>query len=284
MGKILLVDDDLQLLATYSDALQEDKHIITKVSNVLDTLHALKSEKFDLIITDLKMEKLTGSKLIDLLQLDQDHLPCPVIISSGFIDSHTIYSFAKNELIHFLPKPASKVDLLAKAKEVLLNPISKNKIDVRFINPVLNSAVEVLTKMTAFKISSSKPYIKKASERSGDISGVVGVVSSGFKGTISISFSEKGFLAVVSKILKEETTEIDDENKDAVAELMNIIFATARKILNQDGMNIQPAIPMIIRGKDHSISHHSQNHTIVIPFTCTELGDFRIEVSTIGSS
>ena len=86
MGKILLVDDDLQLLATYSDTLQENKHIITKVSNVLDTLHALKSEKFDLIITDLKMEKLTGNKLIDLLQLDQDHLPCPVIISSGFTE------------------------------------------------------------------------------------------------------------------------------------------------------------------------------------------------------
>jgi len=52
--------------------------------------------------------------------------------------------------------------------------------------------------------------------------------------------------------------------------------------LNEGGLNIQPAIPSIIRGKDHSIEHQSKNQTIIIPYTSEEIGDFRVEVSSVG--
>ena len=81
-------------------------------------------------------------------------------------------------------------------------------------------------------------------------------------------------------MLQEEIQTINDENKDAVAELLNIIFGKAKKILNASGLNIQQAIPSIIRGPGHSIQHQAQNQTIVIPFTCPEIGNFRAEVSS----
>ncbi|OFZ30242.1 MAG: hypothetical protein A2622_09560 [Bdellovibrionales bacterium RIFCSPHIGHO2_01_FULL_40_29] len=155
-------------------------------------------------------------------------------------------------------------------------------MDVRFINPILNATIDVISKMTEFTVTAGKPYVKKKGECSGDISGVVGVVSSGFKGTVSLSFPEAGFLAIVSKMLGEEYKTINEENKDAVAELLNIIFGAAKKVLNEGGMNIKPAIPIIVQGNGHSLSHHSQHQTIVIPFVCPELGDFRSEVSSMG--
>src|SRR3989338_8260723 len=284
MGKILIVDNEEQVLTSYSDALKMDAHSIVTSLDVMDALKKLKLDKVDVIITDLNMEKITGSKFIELLQAERGVLPCPVIISSGFIDNQVIDSFAGNTRIHFLPKPTSLTELREKVKDVILHPLAISKIDVRFINPILNATIDVISKMTEFTVTAGKPYVKKKGECSGDISGVVGVVSSGFKGTVSLSFPEAGFLAIVSKMLGEEYKTINEENKDAVAELLNIIFGAAKKVLNEGGMNIKPAIPIIVQGNGHSLSHHSQHQTIVIPFVCPELGDFRSEVSSMGSS
>lgn len=251
MGKILIVDDEEQILTTYEDALKLDTHSVIKSFDVKDALKKLKSDPVDLIITDLKMEQISGTQFIEILQSEKGVLPCPIIISSGYIDNQVINSFAGNKLIHFLPKPSSASELREKIKNVLLNPNSMTKIDVRFINPILESCIDVISKMTSLTITAQKPYVKQNGELSGDISGVVGVVSSGFKGTISLSFFELGFLKIVTKMLDEEHKSITADNKDAIAELLNIIFGAAKKILNENGMNIKPAIPTIIHGAGH---------------------------------
>jgi chemotaxis protein CheX len=280
MAKILVIEDDRELLATYVSVLVGEGHKIVQSSNGQEGLAKFQNENFDLIITDLNMPKLSGQRFIENLQRSGTPTNCPIIISSGHIDDTIIKSFSNDSKVHFLPKPTSLKELKNKVKEILGKDFQKPKVDVRFINPILSSTIEVIEAMTQLKIEAGKPYIKILGERSGDISGIVGVVSSGFKGSISLSFSEIGFLAIVSKMFQEEIKTIDDENKDAVAELLNIIFGKAKKILNENGMNIQPAIPTIVRGKDHTIEHQSQNQTIVIPFQCKDLGDFRVEVSS----
>ncbi len=281
MAKILIIEDDLALLDTYESILKSQSHDVVKCNDGMDALRRLEKEKYDLIITDLKLPKLSGQKLIEILQQKTSTLPFHVVISSGFIDKEIIDSFAHNKRIHFLPKPVSIFEMTKKIKQLLNTVDLKSKLDVRFLNPVLSGATETISLMTGLKVVAKKPYIKKQNETSGDISGVVGVVGSGFKGTISLSFAESSFLVIVSKMLNEECKAIDDENKDAVAELLNIIFGTAKRILNEEGLNIQSAIPTIIRGKNHSVTHRIENKTIVIPFSCNETEDFRIEISTM---
>jgi len=48
----------------------------------------------------------------------------------------------------------------------------------------------------------------------------------------SISFPEKSFIKIMSNMLMEEVTEIDDENKDGAAELANIIMGQTKNIFN----------------------------------------------------
>ncbi len=279
MARILIVEDDKALSDAYEETLTHAGHNPIVCSDGLDALRKLEDERFDLIITDLQMNKLSGQKLIEILIERKRTLPCPILISSGFISDAIIHSFGQNEFIHFLPKPASLQQLKNKVQELLNKTGPKSKFDVRFINPILNATIETISTMTGLEVSHEKPYIKKTDELSGDISGVVGVVGSGFKGTVSLSFSESVFLIIVSKMLGEDIKSIDEENKDAVAELLNIIFGKAKKILNEGDLNIQPAIPTIVRGKDHSIAHRFQNKTIVLIFKCVNAGDFRIEIS-----
>ena len=281
MANILLVDDDKEVLNRHSEVLVLEKHNVTPAAGGMEALRLMKLDNYDLLLTKLDLNRMTGDKLLEIILDSQGALPFPVIFTTSQVNNDIIKKFAANSLVHFLPKPISDQQLKDKVKEVLANPIAKTKLDVRFINPVLNATIEVIAEMTSLKISAAKPYLKRPGESSGDISGVVGVISSGFRGTISLSLSEKAFLALISKMLGEKYTAIDDENKDAIAELLNIIFGAAKKILNEEGMNIQPAIPTIVRGKNHSLSHHAQSQTIVIPFTNAEMGDFRAEVCSM---
>jgi len=207
MAKILLVEDDPELLKSYEDTLKADGHSIVKAVDGVDGFSKVQNQKFDLIMTDLQMPKMTGQKFVELLQKGDNAIACPIIISSGCIDNDVINSFSGNTRIHFLPKPTSAKEIKAKVKELLTAGAQRSKIDVRFINPVLSSTIEVITSMTKFSITAGKPHVKAPGERSGDISGVVGVVGSGFKGTISLSFSDAGFLAVISKMFEEEIKE-----------------------------------------------------------------------------
>jgi chemotaxis protein CheX len=75
----------------------------------------------------------------------------------------------------------------------------------------------------------------------------------------------------------EEMAEINSEIADAVGELTNMISGQARRELEEKGRVFEAAIPSVITGKDHSITHVTQGPKIAIPFT-TEGGSFVIEV------
>ena len=70
---------------------------------------------------------------------------------------------------------------------------------------------------------------------------------------------------------------MNEEIKDAVGELCNIISGQARQKLDELGLNLKAGIPSLIMGKGHSIKHISDHKIIGIPFTCAD-SNFTIEV------
>lgn len=283
MAKILVIDDNQGIIDEYERILTNASHKVVKALDGQAGLQKVEKERFDLIITDIQMPKVSGTQLIDFLQSESGIVPVPIIIASGFIDVSVRTQYANRGKIDFLSKPISPKALTEKVNELLtMEKTTRSKIDVRFINPIVVATLEVMKQMTGFEVTVGKPFVKTPGEPSGDISGVVGVVSTGFKGSISLSFPEKGFLAVVSKMLDTPFTKIDEENKDAVTELLNIIFGKAKRALNETGMDIQSAIPSIIRSSGHSLDSQSRFGTIVIPFDSPQIGQFRSEVSSSG--
>lgn len=110
----------------------------------------------------------------------------------------------------------------------------------------------------------------------GDVSGVVGL-SGEVSGTISVTFSRMCILKIVSKMFGEEIVEINDEVKDAVGEILNIVSGNGRQKLQGLGKTLKGGIPTIITGKNHTISHITSKPIIAVPFN-TENGDFTFEV------
>jgi chemotaxis protein CheX len=149
-------------------------------------------------------------------------------------------------------------------------------MDVTLINPFINATVNVLETMAFVTVTAGKPYLKKDSLARGDVTGVIGLTGVA-NGTISVTFHEPCILRIVSNMFGEEMTVLNHEIADAVGELTNMISGQARKELEETGRIFKAAIPSVVTGKSHSISHYAKGPTIAIPFE-TEGGNFTIEV------
>lgn len=152
-------------------------------------------------------------------------------------------------------------------------------MDLNFIRPFIQSAIDVLRIQCSFSTTASKPFLKdEGPPYQTDIAAVIGLVSKSFNGSIAICFPEKIFLTLMSNMLSEECTEISRELEDGAAELLNIIFGRAKTILNEKNYAIEKAIPTIIRGKSLAVRHLTEAVTVVIPFEAN-MGTFYVEVA-----
>ncbi|MCX8118311.1 MAG: chemotaxis protein CheX [Desulfobacterota bacterium] len=144
------------------------------------------------------------------------------------------------------------------------------------INPFLEATISVLKTMAGIQPTPGKPYIKKGTTATGDISGIVGITGE-TQGSICITFSRECILLILSQMLGENVYEINDQVKDAVGELTNMISGDSRRRLEELGHHFQGAIPSVISGPGHEIRHVTKGPILSIPFK-THGGPFTVEV------
>ncbi|PID77940.1 MAG: chemotaxis protein CheX [Deltaproteobacteria bacterium] len=149
-------------------------------------------------------------------------------------------------------------------------------MEASLINPFINATRNVLEIMAFIKSEAGKPYLKQGDSAKGDVTGVIGLTGVA-NGTISVTFEESTILQIVSNMFGEEISSLNNDVVDAVGEITNMISGQARRELEGLGKVFEAAIPSVITGKNHTISHYANDAVISIPFK-TEKGLFTIEV------
>jgi chemotaxis protein CheX len=144
------------------------------------------------------------------------------------------------------------------------------------IGPFVKATTQVLETMAFLSPTPGEAYTKKRGTPTGDVTGVVGIMGSGYTGSVAVSFSESCIMAVVSNLLGEQITELRPDVLDAVGELTNMISGAARAEFSNSGLELEAGIPAVICGHAHVIAHASEAQVTVIPFT-TEHGAFTVE-------
>jgi len=149
-------------------------------------------------------------------------------------------------------------------------------MNVEYINPFLNGTLEVLKTMASFQPVPEKPYVKKDDLAHGDVSGIIGITGDAI-GSLAISFSESCICNIVGRMLGETFTTINHDVLDAVGELTNMISGVSRTQLEKKGMTVFAAIPSVVFGSNHTITHILKSPSIVIPFSSPN-GPFFVDV------
>ena len=85
--KVMVIDDDKNIVKFLSVALRENGYDVSSASDGEEGFEKIKSEKPDLIILDVMMPKRTGFVLFKQLRKNEEYKDIPVIMFTGVADS-----------------------------------------------------------------------------------------------------------------------------------------------------------------------------------------------------
>ncbi|OQY13049.1 MAG: chemotaxis protein CheX [Desulfobacteraceae bacterium 4572_19] len=146
----------------------------------------------------------------------------------------------------------------------------------QFVNPFIEAALYILETTASVKVKPLPPYRKSGKVVKGAISGLI-EMGGDVTGSIVICFTEKCILGIVSGMFGEEMTDMNDEIKDAVGEVVNMISGQVSTKMAEKGKTCDIKLKDVIMGKDHSVEHLGDAPVIVAPFS-SNMGNFALEI------
>ncbi len=114
---ILLVDDEVRLAEVTAAALQTRDFGTLLASSAEEALGLLRSERVDLIISDLRMPGLGGRELLEAVKRDRPELP--VIIMTAYASVRSAVDLVKEGAFDYIAKPFEIDDLIVTVERAL---------------------------------------------------------------------------------------------------------------------------------------------------------------------
>jgi chemotaxis protein CheX len=149
----------------------------------------------------------------------------------------------------------------------------------KYIVPFIEICQSVFKNLGGLTISAGRPYIadKKVVE-DWEVSAIIGL-SGEARGAVVISMKEDLALRLASHLSQTELTELDEDVKAVIGEIVNIIAGNAKERLEHE-FALTISLPTIICGELHSVSWGGTRPRIIcIPFTVFETERFFLSVT-----
>ena len=133
MIKILLIEDDVAFCKMLEKFLTRKQYVVTATFSAEEAKNSIKSEKFDLIITDLRLPNYDGIALMSELKISFPDIP--VILMTGYSDINTAVKAIKNGASDYISKPFNPEEVLL----VIENVIQKCN-QPTIVSPIISEA------------------------------------------------------------------------------------------------------------------------------------------------
>ena len=164
MPKILIVDDEQNILLYLSEALEDEGYYITTKASGKEAVNAIESEEYDLLLVDLKLRDIDG---IEVMRETKKHSPDTVVIMlTGHGSLETAMEAIKNGAFDYLLKPSSVQDLkdsIRRGLEKRNNDLQQRRLAAQareFARAVIEGG-EVTTGVEPVSPKASKPVVAK---------------------------------------------------------------------------------------------------------------------------
>ena len=114
--KILLVEDEPVVGRLFARVLDAEGFDVDFVQDGQKAVEAIKNNRYDLCVSDIRLPGLTGIQLYKLLKKDQHELQLKMIFITGDTMNVKVQSFLQESGIPYLTKPFTPKDLVKKVK------------------------------------------------------------------------------------------------------------------------------------------------------------------------
>jgi two-component system response regulator HydG len=107
--RVLVVDDNVEMARTIADGLVDRDYDAVAVGSGHEATDRLKAERFDAVVTDLRMPRVDGMELLSVSRrLDPDR---PVIVMTAYSAIDTAVESIRQGAYHYLTKPFKQDEL-----------------------------------------------------------------------------------------------------------------------------------------------------------------------------
>jgi chemotaxis protein CheX len=120
--------------------------------------------------------------------------------------------------------------------------------------------------MIMLEVTPGEPFSREQGMINNSISGIIGLAGS-LKGLLAIHLPKQTALAVTTAFLGMEVEEIDDDVRDAIGELANMLAGSLKSALDPSGSAIKLTMPSAVHGEEYSINCLAGAETVAVPFT-----------------
>ncbi len=120
--KILIVDDDSQIVAVLEKRLSKSGYLTSTALNGRDAIQKVAADKPDLIILDVMMPYMDGTEVARILREDPktQHIPIIYLTALKTEQDEPVQNMFDNSPV--FGKPFNSEDLMAKVEEILIVP------------------------------------------------------------------------------------------------------------------------------------------------------------------
>jgi CheY-like chemotaxis protein len=133
MPHILIADDDATTRQMIGGVLKKGGYTVSVASDGISALRAIKKKKFDLVLLDIWMPKMTGLGLLGKLQAEKQ-IPKIVVMTTDKT-SETVLSALRGRVYQFLIKPLDADTLLLTVESALSSNPAAPPIEILSAKP-----------------------------------------------------------------------------------------------------------------------------------------------------
>lgn len=118
-ARVLVIDDERTVCISCKRVLEDEGHSVDYAFSGKDGLHRACTEKFDLVLLDLKMPGIHGLEVLDMIKEKRPDLI--VIIITGYASIQTSIEAIKKGAFDYVPKPFTPEELAMTVAKALKN-------------------------------------------------------------------------------------------------------------------------------------------------------------------
>ena len=118
-ARILVADDEPNIRTTISDVLRKYHADVTMAANGTEAINLLERQKFDLVLSDIKMPDKTGYEVFAAARRVDQTVPIILMTGFGYDPNHSIVRASQEGLAAVLFKPFKVDQLLTEVRQAL---------------------------------------------------------------------------------------------------------------------------------------------------------------------
>ena len=107
---ILIIDDEKNYLLVLQTLLEDEGYVVTAISDPETALAFLEESEVDVVVTDMKMPKVTGREVLERVKKRWPYIPVLIMTAFGSIESAV--DVMKYGAFDYITKPFSNDELL----------------------------------------------------------------------------------------------------------------------------------------------------------------------------